>query len=117
MNVDPLITHFYQHSDETAAKGALAVLLMRDNDTGEMVWPLAHIAPGVTITQGTGQFVTDEFGIQVETREIVSGFFTNVDLPALNTSMGGLIGAGYGPPDNFTLVYGTAPKTPQCIFA
>jgi hypothetical protein len=47
----------------------------------------------------------------------VAGYFWNVVLDALDQTMPGLTGAGHGPADAFTLVYGTKPSTPQRVFA
>ena len=48
---------------------------------------------------------------------MASGYFWNVVLDALDPAMPGLTGAGYGPADDFTLVTGTKPSSPQREFA
>lgn len=97
------ITHFCQFADEPAAKAALPTYWGASIDDGSWSWNRSVVDGPIPVVDGSGN--------------PVAGYFLNVALPALDASLPGIVGAGYGPPDKFTLVYGKSPVTPQRVFA
>ncbi len=96
-----MILHFLQFPDEATAKSALPDYWSQTDTGGD--WKRSFIDGPIPIVDGSGN--------------PVSGYFLNVALDSLNQSLPGLTGAGYGPADDFTLVYGVKPITPQRVFA
>ncbi len=98
-----MITHFLKFSDVTAAKTALPDYWSVFGNSWD--WDRGFVDGPVPVRDNDG------------TGNPTPGYFLNIALTALNASMPGLTGAGYGPADHFTLVWGTAPITPQRVFA
>lgn len=95
------ITHFCQFTDEASAKAALPSYWVT-NDAG-WDWRRGVVDGPVPMVDSLGAPVV--------------GYFLNIGLAALNASLPGLTGAGYGPANHFTLVSGVQPATPQRVFA
>ena len=96
-----MITHFTRFTDEAAAKAALPTYWTASEDGWD--WNRSIVDGPVPVDDGEGN--------------PRPGYFLNIALPELDASMPGLTGAGYGPADDFTLVHGDKPDTPQRVFA
>lgn len=98
-----LMTHFTQHADEATAKAQLAKYLDSDGS-----WRRDIVDPGVPVQEPAGSGT------------LKVGFFTNINLPALDTSIPGLTGAGYRDPvtKQWVKLWGALPAdAPQQEFA
>ncbi len=107
-----MITHFLKFDDEASAIAALPQYRAGDG------WRRDMVDGPIQIVVATGATQPGPWGgPDVAVTEPVPGYFLNIGLPELDASMPGLTGAGYGPAEDFTLVHGSKPDTPQRVFA
>lgn len=117
-----MITHFCQFPDKATAQAQLAAYLTADgNFRPDIVDAGGAGDPGIPITEPSGQMVTDPAtGQQVPGVQPKPGYFVNIILDTLNTSLPGLTGAGYRDPVTkaWVTLYGTQPAgAPQQEFS
>lgn len=114
-----MITHFFQFTDEASAKAALPDFWVTTENGWS--WRQDFVDAPVPVMEPTGQTTTDpDTGAQTPIMQPKPGYFLNAALPALDSALPGLTGAGYRDPvtKSWVVLYGAAPATkPQREFA
>jgi len=100
-----LITHFVKFADEATARTALPTYWCTTQTGWD--WNRSIVDGPVPVRDNDGA------------GPLSAGYFLNIALPALNPSLPGLTGAGHTDPVTkaWVIDWGTAPITPQRVFA